>query len=96
MLNPSAIRRQNARSMSRRCDGAPGDFIGERPVNSFIHPAGLPTTTSSIEVLRRPVEFTQFTSFAFTQRLIDAGADPSIGTVGDGYDCDDVRAAVSV
>lgn len=28
----------------------------------------------------------QYTSFAFTQRLIDAGADPSIGTVGDGYD----------
>lgn len=28
----------------------------------------------------------QYTSFAFTQRLIDAGADPSIGSVGDGYD----------
>jgi len=28
----------------------------------------------------------QFTSFAFTQRLIDAGADPSIGSVGDAYD----------
>jgi transposase InsO family protein len=26
------------------------------------------------------------TSFAFTQRLIDAGADPSIGSIGDGYD----------
>ncbi len=28
----------------------------------------------------------QFTSFAFTERLIDAGADPSIGSVGDAYD----------
>jgi putative transposase len=28
----------------------------------------------------------QFTSFAFTQRLIQAGADPSIGSVGDAYD----------
>jgi putative transposase len=28
----------------------------------------------------------QYTSFAFTQRLIDAGADPSIGSVSDGYD----------
>ena len=28
----------------------------------------------------------QFTSFAFTQRLVDAGADPSIGSVGDAYD----------
>ncbi|MGI8559124.1 MAG: IS3 family transposase [Solirubrobacteraceae bacterium] len=28
----------------------------------------------------------QYTSFAFTQRLIDAGVDASIGSVGDGYD----------
>jgi putative transposase len=28
----------------------------------------------------------QFTSFAFTQRLVDAGAAPSVGSVGDGYD----------
>jgi putative transposase len=28
----------------------------------------------------------QYTSFAVTQRLIDAGADASIGSVGDGYD----------
>ena len=36
--------------------------------------------------MRRSVEPKQYTSFAFTQRLIDAGADPSIGSVGDGYD----------
>lgn len=28
----------------------------------------------------------QYTSFAVTKRLIDAGADPSVGSVGDGYD----------
>lgn len=28
----------------------------------------------------------QYTSFVFTQRLIDAGVDASIGSVGDGYD----------
>ena len=28
----------------------------------------------------------QFTSFAFTRRLIEAGIDPSIGSVGDAYD----------
>jgi putative transposase len=28
----------------------------------------------------------QYTSFAFTSRLIDAGVDASVGTVGDGYD----------
>jgi Integrase core domain len=86
LLKPSAIRRQNARSTSRRSDGLPGDFIGDRPVNSFIHPAGLPITTSSIEVLRRPFESGQYTSFAFTSRLIDAGVDASVGSVGDGYD----------
>lgn len=28
----------------------------------------------------------QYTSFAFTTRLIDAGVDPSVGSVGDAYD----------
>lgn len=28
----------------------------------------------------------QYTSFAFTQRLIEAGVDPSVGSVGDAYD----------
>jgi putative transposase len=28
----------------------------------------------------------QYTSLAFTQRLIDAGVDPSVGSVGDAYD----------
>ncbi len=28
----------------------------------------------------------QYTSLAFTTRLIDAGVDPSVGSVGDGYD----------
>lgn len=28
----------------------------------------------------------QYTSFAFTQKLIEAGVDPSIGSVGDAYD----------
>lgn len=28
----------------------------------------------------------QYLSFAFTSRLIDAGVDPSVGSVGDGYD----------
>ena len=54
--NPSAIRRQNARSTSHRNDGAPSDFIGDRPVNSVIHPADLPITTSSIKALPRPIE----------------------------------------
>jgi hypothetical protein len=54
--SPLAISSQNSRSTSRRCDGAPGDFIADRPVSSVIHPAGLPIGTSTIEVLRRPFE----------------------------------------
>src|SRR4051794_9291467 len=56
---PLAISRQNSRSTSRRSEGFPGDFIGERPVKAFIQPAGLPINTSKIEVLRRAVESAQ-------------------------------------
>ncbi|MFE0704666.1 hypothetical protein [Streptomyces sp. NPDC058872] len=40
----------------RRNAGAPGDFIGDRPVNAAIHPAGLPINTSEDKVLQQPVE----------------------------------------
>jgi hypothetical protein len=41
LVHPVAIARQNARSVSRRSDGFPGDFITGLPVNAFIQPAGL-------------------------------------------------------
>jgi len=37
-------------------------------------------------VLRRPIESTQYTSIAFTERLAKAGAAPSVGSVGDALD----------
>jgi putative transposase len=37
-------------------------------------------------VLQRPVEPSQYTSLRYTNRLLDAGALASIGTVGDSYD----------
>jgi transposase InsO family protein len=37
-------------------------------------------------VLRRPVELGQFTSWAFSERVRQAGLVPSMGTVGDAYD----------
>ncbi|MEH0975306.1 IS3 family transposase [Micromonospora sp. CPCC 205546] len=86
LVSPLAISRQNKRSTSRRSDGFPGDFIGDLPVNAFIHPAGLPIDTSKIEVLRRPVELTNYTSFRFSERLQDNGILPSMGSVGDSYD----------
>src|SRR5215204_2490251 len=45
-----------------------------------------PITHLPIEVLRRPVESGQFTSWAFGQRLRADGLLPSMGTVGDCYD----------
>ena len=37
-------------------------------------------------MLRRPVESAQYLSIKYTERLADAGIDPSVGTVGDSYD----------
>ena len=39
-----------------------------------------------IEVLRRPVEFAQYTSVHFTETLLLEGLTPLVGTVGDALD----------
>jgi transposase InsO family protein len=82
LVSPLPIARQNARSVSRRSDGFPGDFIRGLPVNAFIQPAGLPIATSRIEVLRRPVESVQFRSRRFVESLRHHGLTGSMGRVG--------------
>jgi transposase InsO family protein len=37
-------------------------------------------------VLRRPVETAQYLSIKYTERLAEAGIEPSVGSVGDSYD----------
>ena len=37
-------------------------------------------------VLRRPVESAQYVSIKYTERLAEAGVEPSVGSVGDSYD----------
>jgi transposase InsO family protein len=37
-------------------------------------------------VLRRPFESTQYVSIRYTERLAEAGIEPSAGSVGDSYD----------
>ena len=37
-------------------------------------------------VLRRPVESAQYVSIRYTERLAEAGIEPSVGSVGDSYD----------
>jgi transposase InsO family protein len=87
LVSPRAICTQNARSRSRRTGGRPGDSITARGVNAAAQPGGRPIeSTSIVEVLRPPVEPGQYTSVAFTQRLIDEGVDPSVGSVGDALD----------
>jgi transposase InsO family protein len=36
--------------------------------------------------LRRPLESTQYVSIRYTERLTEAGIEPSVGSVGDSYD----------
>ncbi len=43
-------------------------------------------TTSFLEVLRRPLELSQYTSIAFGLRCKEADVRPSMGSVGDAYD----------
>jgi hypothetical protein len=37
-------------------------------------------------LLRRPLESAQYVSIKYTQRLAEAGVEPSVGSVGDSYD----------
>ena len=37
-------------------------------------------------LLRRPLETTQYLSIRYTERLADAGIEPSVGSKGDSYD----------
>ena len=42
--------------------------------------------SSMMLVLRRPVEPAQYVSIRYTERLAEAGIEPSVGSVGDKYD----------
>jgi transposase InsO family protein len=84
--HPSAIARQNGRRSDRcKTGGRPGDLIfarrtwSDRRVFAFI-------AASVHETLRRSVEFTQYLSIRYTERLQEVGVEPSVGSTGDSYD----------
>jgi putative transposase len=83
---PDAMAAQNRRCSSRLATGGrPGDNNGgrpDRPERRF----RLVIATSYLKVLRRPVEFTQYTCLGFGGRCREAGVRPSMGSVGDAYD----------
>jgi transposase InsO family protein len=63
------------------------------PVNTSGHGAHdlivdvcLPSQRLALEVLQRPFESTQYLSIRYTERLAEAGIEPSVGSRGDSYD----------
>jgi hypothetical protein len=83
---PAAIAAQNRRCSSRPATtGRPGENNSARPDRSerrlCFHIA-----TPPFKVLRRPFESSQYVSIHYTERLAEAGIDPSVGSVGDSYD----------
>jgi transposase InsO family protein len=86
LLMPVAMNLQNScRSLRPATGGRPGDRNGGLPHRSDRR-FRMPIATSFIEVLRRPVESAQYVSITYTERLAEAGLEPSVGSVGDSYD----------
>ena len=82
---PAAIAAQNRRRSSRPATGGrPGENKRTRPERSerrfriFI--------ATPVKVLRRPLESAQYVSIKYTERLAEAGIEPSVGSVGNSYD----------
>ena len=65
-------------------------MVGSIPQREMRH--GLLVNTSTINVLRRPVEPAQFASWVFSQKVRDAGLAPSMGSVGAPFDSAMVEA----
>src|SRR4051812_22268585 len=70
----------------RAAEGRPGDRNAPRPDRSERRLRVL-TATSFVEVLRRPLESAQYLSIKYTERLAEAGIEPSVGSVGDSEAC---------
>jgi transposase InsO family protein len=85
LTKPAEIAAQNLLICSRFATvGRPGDRKAARPERSdcrfhlFI--------ACPLEALRRPLELAQYVSIKYTERLAEAGVEPSVGSVGDSYD----------
>jgi hypothetical protein len=85
--NPCAIAFQNGHR-SARCStgGRPGERSFARSDRFAFNFFAFIINTSNQDVLRRRVEFTQYTSLAFGERCKKMGVRPSMGNVGDAYD----------
>jgi transposase InsO family protein len=82
---PDAIAAQNLLSSLRPATGGrPGEGKGALPERSDRRFHLVIVTPH--EALRRPLESAQYVSIKYTERLAQAGVEPSVGSVGDSYD----------
>ena len=83
---PVAIAVQNSwRSGRWPTGGRPGEHNLNRPDKSGARPR-LVIAPSTLKVLQRPFESTQYTAIEFGRRCKQMGVRPSMGSVGDAYD----------
>jgi putative transposase len=82
---PDAIAAQNLLSSLRPATGGrPGEGNGALPERSDRRFHRI--IVAPHEALRRPLESAQYVSIKYTERLAEAGVEPSVGSVGDSYD----------
>ena len=86
--SPPAIASQNRCRCSRRpAVGRPGDrSVRTSRTVVTVDVSVFPSQLLTVEVLRRPIESTQYLSMRYTDRLVEAGIAPSVGSQGDAYD----------
>ena len=85
-MKPFATSSQNSFCTPRRCDGAPGDFSADLPVNSLTQLDGLPINTSYVGVLRRPIEFTLRRGVRIALQLVETEMTPGLGRQVERFD----------
>ena len=86
LARPAAIAAQNRIRPARRATpGRPGERSGARSLRSERRLL-VAIASSTSRVLRRPVETAQYLAIRYTERLAEAGIEPSVGSVGDSFD----------
>src|ERR1700722_16477446 len=74
--------RRSPRSLGLSMPDPERHFTGKHPQRRLTSGFNLQTKAT----LRRPFESAQYLSIKYTERLAEAGIEPSVGSVGDSYD----------
>jgi hypothetical protein len=81
----ASTRRARGGPLPKVCPALP---VQTDPTAAFEYPSQPPTS----RVSRRPFESAQYLSIKCTERLAEAGIEPSVGSVGNSYDCETIGA----